>query len=68
MDISRHGNFSSSEIWKLTKSGKGEYGFGAPAISYIQEKKYEISLDRSLTNETNSKPKIWGTFVEARAF
>ena len=69
MTLHRYANFSSSEIWKLTKKGRGktEY-FGAPALTYIKEKQLELRLGRSLSTETNSKTTNWGTFLEAIAF
>jgi len=61
----RIGNFTSSEIWKIMRiSAKGE--FLAPALTYIQEKKFERKIKRSLDVEAESKPMKWGKFLESR--
>lgn len=62
----RIGNFTSSEIWKLMKEGKTKGSFGAPALTYIQEKKFERKIKRSLDVEAESKPMKWGKFLESR--
>lgn len=63
----RVGKFSSSSIHKLMSNGKGG-GFGAPAKTYIQEKKYELLLGRALENEKDAKPTSWGLLNEQRVF
>jgi hypothetical protein len=61
----RAGNFSSSEIHKLVKSGRAKDAvFSAAGLTYIQEKKWEQKLGRQLSNETNSKPTSWGNLME----
>jgi hypothetical protein len=63
--MSRAGNFSSSEIYKLVKSGRSKDAeFSATGLTYIQEKKYEGLLGRSLTTQTNSRPTSWGNIGE----
>ena len=37
----RNGNYSSSEIWKLTTLDKKGDSFGKPALTYIKEKQFE---------------------------
>jgi hypothetical protein len=64
----RIGNFTSSEIVALTKKGKGAMGFGAPAITYIEETNMERRLGRSLTDESRARPLTWGKLLESRAF
>lgn len=66
--MSRVGNFSSSEIWKLTKLNRKKDGFGQIALTYIEEKRMESKLGRSLTPFTHSRPTSWGTFLESYAF
>lgn len=68
-ELSRNGNFSSSEIWKLTKSGRGksEY-FGAPAMTYIEEKRMERRLGRPLQKDHDARPTNWGTLCESIGF
>jgi hypothetical protein len=63
-----YGNFTSSNIWKLTTSDKAGKDFGAQALTYIKEKQMEIRLQRRLNTETTSRPTSWGTLVERRAF
>lgn len=64
----RNGNFTSSEIVNLTKTGKGENGFGAAAITYIKEKNQERRLGRSLSLQSEAKPLVWGLTLEGRVF
>lgn len=67
-NVNRVGRFTSSEIWKLTKKDRTGKGFGSPALTYIQEKKYERKLSRSLSTEVDAKPLMWGKLNEAKAF
>lgn len=64
----RIGNFTSSEIHKLTTTGKGENGFGAAAITYIKEKNLERKLGRSIKTEAYSKSMAWGNLIESYVF
>lgn len=59
-------NFTSSEIWKLTKTAKDGKSFGEPALTYIKEKLYEKRLQRSLQLEKYSRSTLWGKFIEQR--
>ena len=63
----RVGTFSSSEIYKLVKSGRGKE-FSAPGLTYIKEKSYEIRLGQSLSSEQNARSTSWGKVVEAYAY
>lgn len=64
----RIGSFTSSEIGKLmSKDRKGD-GFGAPALTYIEEKNMERRLGRSLTTEVTARATSWGNLVELQAF
>ena len=67
-NVNRVGRFTSSEIWKLTKKDRTGKGFGSPALTYIQEKKYERKLGRSLSTEVDARPLTWGKLNEAKAF
>ncbi|MGN6438503.1 MAG: hypothetical protein ACTHMM_18310 [Agriterribacter sp.] len=67
-NIARIGNFTSSEIFNLTKEGKKAGTWGAPALTYIKECNMERRLGRSITDETNARPLTWGKLVESRAF
>lgn len=64
----RTGNFTSSEIAALMTTGKCALGFGAPAITYINEKRIERLLGRSIDDEKNAKPLVWGKLLESRVF
>lgn len=37
-EIKRIGRFTSSQIWKLTTKDRTGKSFGAPALTYIEEK------------------------------
>jgi hypothetical protein len=64
----RHGNFTSSNIYKLLSKDKSGKGFGTPALGYIEEKKIERRLGRSITTDTYSRDMAWGLFLEQRVF
>jgi hypothetical protein len=64
----RIGNFTSSEIWKLTTKDRSGKGFGKPALTYIKQKKYERRSGLPLSNETNAKALSWGNFMESIVF
>lgn len=67
-NTNRVGNFNSSEIVALTKKDRSGKGWGAPALTFIQECIYERHLGRSISDETNARPLTWGKLVEARVF
>lgn len=67
-NIKRVGNFTSSEIVALTKEGKKSGTWGAPALTYIEEKNFERRLGRSIDTESNAKPLSWGKLVEGIGF
>jgi hypothetical protein len=41
---------------------------GAPALSYIQEKRFEMQLGRSINNDNDARATAWGNLLESRAF
>jgi hypothetical protein len=61
----RSGTFSSSNIYKLMTNGKAADSLGKPALTYIEETRYEMRLGRSLSTDQSSRPALWGTFVES---
>lgn len=67
-NIARRGNFTSSEVVALTKFAKDGKSFGAPAITYIEEKNMERRLGRSIDSESNAKPLVWGKLLEGYWF
>lgn len=63
----RNGNFTSSTIHFLMKNGRG----GKPSVqtdSYINEKRMERRLGRSLNADLSSRPTTWGHIVEERLY
>ena len=67
-NVNRNGNFTSSEIGKLMKLDRKGEGFGAPALTYIEEKRMERDFDLSLNGDASGRPAVWGQFVEKRVF
>src|SRR5688572_2564018 len=68
MDAIRNGNFTSSEIFRLMKPGKGKDGFSVDAQTYINECNQERRLKRSIEVQSDARPLTWGKAVEKRAF
>jgi len=64
----RHGNFTSSNIYKLLLKDRSGKGFGAPALGYIEEKNIERRLGRSIATDSYSRDMAWGLFLEERVF
>lgn len=60
--------FTSSDIYRLMTLNKKGDGFGAPALSYIEEKRLEKRLGRSLTTDVHTRDIAWGNFMEKRVF
>lgn len=67
-NVSRIGNFTSSEIYRLMKNGKAKGTIGAPAYEYVAEKNMERRLGRSLNDESDAKALAWGSLCEKRVF
>lgn len=61
----RVGRFTSSQMFRLMGNGKGD-NFSAPFLKYVDEKKREIKLGRSLKVEKSSRATLWGKFLEER--
>lgn len=64
----RHGNFTSSNIYKLLSKDKSGKDFGVPALGYIEEKNIERRLGRSIATDSYSRDMAWGLFLEQRVF
>ena len=61
--------FTSSTISPLLKKGRGKEDiFGAPALTYIEEKNIERKLGRNLTSYAYSQPMAWGHLMERVVF
>lgn len=56
--------FTSSEIYRLCTSNVKKEPFGAPGLSYINEKRLEKRLGRSINVETYTQAMAWGKFNE----
>lgn len=59
----RVGRFTSSEIYRLMAKGVG----GRPSkitLSYIEEKRMELRLGRSLNSDVSARSTTWGTLLE----
>jgi hypothetical protein len=67
-NISRIGNFTSSEIYKLMTVDAKKTGFGKPALTYILEKNIERRMGRSICIEAYSRAMAWGKLLERRVF
>lgn len=68
MDAIRNGNFTSSEIFRLMKSGRAKGSYSVDAQTYIDECNRERRLKRSIEVQTDARPLTWGKCVEKRAF
>lgn len=69
--MSRVGNFSSSQIYRLMSKGRGNWSLeniGAAFKSYVKEKQWERKLGRSLSKDVSARPTTWGTLVEQQCF
>ena len=64
----RIGRFTSSEIWKLMQMDRSGNDFGQKALTYIDEKKIETRMGRSITIESYSQAMAWGIFMEMYVF
>lgn len=62
--LERIGRFTSSQIWKLTTQNAKKDNFGAPALTYIGEKKAERSLGRSIDLGKGNQSTVWGNVME----
>jgi len=60
----RYGNFTSSNIWRLMQTAKDGKSFGKPALTYIQETKWERRLGRAINVTKDSNATLWGKLLE----
>ena len=61
----RAGRFTASEIYRLMTNNRKGDDFGAPGLSYIEEKRYERKLGRSInTYGSSGKAAAWGNILE----
>ena len=66
--MSRVGNFTSSQVYRLCTFGRAKDSIGAPFYTYIQEKLREHRTGRPIGKETNAKSTNWGNFMEQWVF
>lgn len=64
----RNGNFTSSEIVALTTSDRSKKEPGKPFFNYVEEKKFERNLKRSLDTKLTARPLSWGKLCEIYLF
>jgi hypothetical protein len=64
-NILRMGRFTSSKVFVLFSTGKGEGGFGAGAITYINQRRAERTLGRSIDTGAYAQVMAWGKICEA---
>jgi hypothetical protein len=67
-NAARIGAYTSSNIWKLTKRDRKGSGWGAPALSYIDEVNMERRLGRPISTEADARALSWGKLLEPIAF
>jgi hypothetical protein len=60
----RVARFTSSKISVLTVSGNGKYGFGAGAITYINQRAMELEFGRGISLPINKWQVAWGKLWE----
>lgn len=63
-DKNRVAHFTSSKVAPLLLNGKGKYGFGAGAITYIEERAMELELGRGVELPLNKWEILWGKVWE----
>lgn len=68
MSPDRNGNFTSSEIFRLMKKGRGKDAWSVDADTYVAECNMERRLGRSVEVVSDARPLTWGKCVEKRAF
>lgn len=64
----RTARFTSSKIVALTTNGRAKDSFGAPALTYIEEKRIERKMGRGLNTPAYSRAMAWGNFMERVCF
>lgn len=62
------GDFTSSGIGNLMTTARNGVDFGAPALTYIEEKRFERNLGRKLETESNARATTWGDLAEIYFF
>lgn len=60
----RAGNFTSSSVHKLIKTGAGGKGFSTTGLTYIEEKRIERKMGITLKQDVYSRTMAWGHLIE----
>lgn len=63
-DKNRVAHFTSSKVPVLTLNGRGKYGFGGGAITYIEQRAMELDLGRGIDLPLNKWEVNWGKVWE----
>jgi len=69
--MSRVGNFTSSQVYRLMSKGRGNFtldNVGAPFHSYIKDKVREIRTGRPIQANTSGRATEWGNYMEEWLF
>ncbi|MCB0743035.1 MAG: gamma-glutamyltransferase [Ignavibacteriae bacterium] len=64
----RWGKFTSSNVYKLIKEGRGKEEFSAPGLTYIQEKAIERKMQSCLDGGAHTQSLAWGNFMELMVY
>lgn len=64
----RTGAFTSSMVYVLMAKGNGKHGFSEKALTYIEERRIERRLGRSVGTDRPSKDMLWGLCMEQRVY
>lgn len=60
----RYGRFTSSQIYKLMTWDRGGKNPGQPFFTYVEEKRIERKMQRSLELDVHTRPMAWGNLCE----
>lgn len=67
-NVNRAGKFTSSNVYKLIKEGRGKEEFSAPGLTYIQEKAIERKMQSCLDGGAHTQSLAWGNFMELMVY
>jgi len=67
-NVNRAGKFTSSNVYKLIKEGRGKEEFSAPGLTYIQEKAIERKMQSCLDGGAHTQALAWGNFMELMVY
>lgn len=67
-NLQRVGRFTSSQKYKLMTNGNQKHGVGKPFITFVNEKRMERKLGRSLDLGKGNSSTAWGGLIELFLF